>query len=536
MNTNQGGSGQGQIISGKNRLTVVSKDEPDSGYFNGDNKQSVVDDYFGNRGIVVDGQVEERGSSAVDSGLVDGSVVHRGPNVSEEGEFRDETRRSDVSDSLVMDENLRNGLIGGEIGDNDKEIVDGEATKGWQSTLTEEEIREGFEDYFNSEGGNGGRYDDEYNYESGLSGNGVESEGYRDDKYDVRLDKNNNVGYDTVLDTMAIGGDMDSGDNENGERLSGGSDERPVAKESIKTMDTLLRKNGEESLPESGEVNSPEDSLQNSQEIAKLEAKKKALLGRVEKAKLILDKLLADKEELVKKTQFLGVGEESASSLAEEIEVKKAEVDNLQKQISEVDQQLEVISHTEKQAGVTEDEKSTEKKEVIKGGGEMTEKSEEGIRLNGNLEEGLSNSTIENDLVDEVIDDSMDDSVEVLPDGSLVGVIKEGRTVLDVIEELILRLNGDGDRGEAESMGMIAFGNFRLKFLNMSVDKGMTKEEALSSWKNLLTTLRPGDKIVIGLSDQGVELDIPVISNHIISTNKIIEDGVADDYNLAQVA
>ncbi len=542
MNTTKGGSQQGQI-----KLDVIPEGQPGDGYYNG----VTADDYFEKETVhnieTVDSTKNEKTPDDFTLDSIASQKLHQGVQVNptNQGRFGITTEEiktkekmttvtEDTKDETIK-ETAENGSMG--VGVSQKDIKD------WQSTLTEKEITEGFEDYFNSEGGSGGRYDDKYNYESSLSGAGVESEGRKNDKkndkYDKQLDKNNNVGYDTVLDTMAIGGDMDSDNNENGKRLSSGSDERPIAEDSIKTMDTLLRKNGEESLPESGEINSPEDNLQNSHEIAELETKKKVLLGKVEKARLILDELLADREGLANKTQFLGIGEESASSLAEEIEVKEVEIDDLQKQISEVDRQLEIINHTEEQAGVVEDKKLAEKEEMIKGDDGITEKSEkneERIGLNDGLEGGLSNSVIEDGLVDKIVDDKADDSIEILPDGSLVGVIKDGQTVSDVIEGLILKLNESEDRQEAKSMGMIAFGNFRLKFLNMSVDKGMTKEEAISSWKNLLATLVPGDKIVIRLSDQGVELDIPVISGHTINTDKIIEDGVADDYNLARVA
>ncbi len=509
MNTNKGGSGQGQGVPDEKKLPVISKNKPGSGYFYGDNEEAVTGDYLSGQEMK-----NQTSSEMTDFGLVDGRVIHRGPNVSD-GEYFGNRATVMGENSDIEHEDVADEIVVGDGGG-----VDRKAVESWQSTLSREEIVEGFEDYLNS-GDDSIVYDNGHSYKRDLPKNDINEGGHEgSNEYNKHLDKNNSVGYDTVLDTMATSSDMGA-DNYNNERLS--NDRTFVGEKLTKTMDTSLRNNREDGLSKNGEINSPEDNLQNSQEIAELETKKKALLGKVEKARLILDKLLADKEGLVNKTQFLGIGEESAGSLTEEIEAKKAEVDDLQKQISEVDRQLAEINHTNEQGDAVENGKIAEKKEVIGGDGRMIKEDEEMMGLDGNLEEELSNDDIGDGLANRIVDDKAGDSIEILPDGSLVGVIKDGQTVSDVIERLILKLNESEDRQEAKSMGIIAFGNFRLKFLkNMSVNKGMTKEEAISSWKNLLATLAPGDKIVIRLSDQGVELDIPVISGHTINTDKVI--------------
>ncbi len=468
MNTNKGGSENEQ----SNKLTqttpvnftVISKDKPGSGYF--DNSSPVNSD------TKKDGGTEHFQVSRIsDPALVNSKELHKGPQV----------------DEAKVQQNYAGKESGSGITKNN-DADEGNSAE-WRSTLSTKEILEGFGGSIDDEKSNGNMHGNEWSgmdYKSDLRQGNIS-----------RIDKNDSVGYNAGLNTGDAEETTDTGD-------AGETTDMRTANDSIttsvKNMDTSLQEIGKENLSGSDKPDFPEGSLQSSQELAELESEKEKLLKKLDKAKVILNKLLADREELAQKTRFLGVGDEVADSLMMEIENQKNRIVDFEREIADIQQQIDRIKNSSEMKPAQSEEREIDSKE----------KNNDGT------------------------------GITFLADGRLLRTIQPDEPLLKVIEDLIIQLNNkegtSNDPREVESLALMAFGRFREEYLKNSLEGGMTQDEALSSWKNLLAGLNSGDEVVIGLSDQGIELDIPAISGNLINVNTAMESGVADDYNMAKTA
>ncbi len=519
MNTTKGGSQQGQI-----KLDVIPEGQPGDGYYN----SVTADDYFEKETVhnieTVDSTKNEKTPDDFTLDSIASQKLHQGVQVNptNQGRFGITTKEiktkekmttvtEDTKDETIK-ETAENGSMG--VGVSQKDIKD------WQSTLTEKEITEGFEDYFNSEGGSGAA--DDYGEVEEYNNSGIAS---------VNSGNEDNL-QNPVKNLGNLRGEMDviSGSDRDAKlpddaKLSDRSTDEQIPEDAFTedpvNKDVILRQDEENILSE-----------KETEEVTRLKGELSKAQEQLSKEKLILEGLLADQKALSKQTGFLGVKDESVDSLVTEIKNKNGIINGIEKNIAKIEQQITEANQTPEQV-----ETPMQAKPEIVPSGDGIVKIGEGTVI-GTESDLIDKGNGEDSLAGEGVDETVEgNNIETLENGKKVGEIGDGQTLLGAIQELVVELNKDDDREEAESMSLIAFGNFKIKYLNESVKKGMTKQEALDSWEKLLSNLRPGDEIVVGLSDQGVELDIPAISGQEINTNKtIIEDGTADDYNLAQVA
>ncbi len=498
MNTTRGGSQQGQV-----KLNVIPKGQPGDGYYQGIN-----------RGIRTGNTIKnEEISNIFRPSSINSQDLHQSPEVSQtnsEG-IKQNTKKEMTTTQNKKDDSTKDAVGNDGVGFDvlPRDAVDeSNAIKDWQSTLNEEEIAKAFDS------GAADDYEevDEYNNSDVVPVN-PRNEGNLQSSVE-------NLGKSRELNVM--------GSNDRGAKLP------DDAKLSDRNTDEQTPKHGfTESLEDESVMlgqdeksTLPEERLK---EVARLEKERNKLRSRLDKEKIIFDKLLVDKQELDEKTKFLGIGSEAADSLVKEIRNKEKEINSIEEKIKDIKQQVVEINQTPEQAETSiQTETQTPQESIV-------QESEDVIGPESDL---IDKGNGEDGSVGEGVDETAEgNSIETLENGKKVGEIGDGKTLLGTIQGLIGELNKDGDGEEAESMSFVAFENFRTKYLDESVNKGMTKEEALSSWKDLLASLRPGDKVVVGLSEQGIELDIPVMSGSEVSMDKVMSNNtVADDYNYAKAA
>ena len=504
MNTTKGGSQQGQI-----KLDVIPEGRPGDGYYN----SAKADDYF-KKGAIhtikgIKNQTEdEKISNIFRPSSINSQNLHQSPEVSQtnsEG-IKQNTKEKmttvteDTNDETIK-ETAENGSAG--VGVSQKDIND------WQSTLNEEEIAKAFDS---------GAADDY----------GAVDEYSNSDVVPINPRNEGNL-QSSVKNLSNLGEEMD---------VMGGSDRGAKLPDDIKLSSSTNEQTPEHGLTEGpvservtleqGEKNTlPEKEAE---EVAKLKGELSKAQEQLSKEKLILEGLLADQKALSRQTGFLDVKNESVDSLVTEIKNKNEIINGIEKNIAKIEQQINETNQTPEQV-----ETPMQAKPEIVPSGDGIVKVGEGTVI-GTESDLIDKGNGEDSLAGEGVDETAEgNNIETLENGKKVGEIGDGQTLLGAIQELVVELNKDDDREEAESMSLIAFENFRIKYLNKSVNEGMTKEEALSSWKDLLASLSPGDKVVVGLSEQGIELDIPAISGSEASTDKVVSNNtVADDYNYAQ--
>ena len=509
MNTTKGDSQQGQI-----KLDVIPEGRPGDGYYN----SAKADDYFEKETVhnieTVDSTKNEKTPDDFTLDSIASQKLHQGVQVNptNQGRFGITTKEiktkekmttvtEDTNDETIK-ETAENGSVG--VGVSQKNIND------WQSTLNEEEIAKAFDS---------GAADD-YGAVDGYNNSGVVPANPRNDgNLQSPVENLGNLGEEMdVMGSSGRGTKLPDDIKLSGSSANEQTPEHGLTK-GLANESVTLEQGKKNILSEKGV-----------EEVARLKGELSKAQEQLSKEKLILEGLLADQKALSKQTGFLGVKDESVDSLVTEIKNKNGIINGIEKNIAKIEQQITEANQTPEQV-----ETPMQAKPEIVPSGDGIVKIGEGTVI-GTESDLIDKGNGEDSLAGEGVDETVEgNNIETLENGKKVGEIGDGQTLLGTIQGLIGELNKDGDGEEAESMSFVAFENFRTKYLNESVNKGMTKEEALSSWKDLLASLSPGDKVVVGLSEQGIELDIPAISGSEASTDKVVSNNtVADDYNYAQ--
>ncbi len=509
MNTTKGDSQQGQI-----KLDVIPEGRPGDGYYN----SAKADDYFEKETVhnieTVDSTKNEKTPDDFTLDSIASQKLHQGVQVNptNQGRFGITTKEiktkekmttvtEDTNDETIK-ETAENGSVG--VGVSQKNIND------WQSTLNEEEIAKAFDS---------GAADD-YGAVDGYNNSGVVPANPRNDgNLQSPVENLGNLGEEMdVMGSSGRGTKLPDDIKLSGSSANEQTPEHGLTK-GLANESVTLEQGKKNILSEKGV-----------EEVARLKGELSKAQEQLSKEKLILERLLVDQKALSRETSFLDVENESVDSLVTEIKNKNEIINGIEKGIAKIKQQITEANQTPEQVETPMHAEITTQAPRER----IVQESEDVVGPESDLIE-KADKTEETLIKDNVNKELETSNIETLENGKKVGEIGDGQTLLGTIQGLIGELNKDGDGEEAESMSFVAFENFRTKYLNESVNKGMTKEEALSSWKDLLASLSPGDKVVVGLSEQGIELDIPAISGSEASTDKVVSNNtVADDYNYAQ--
>jgi len=125
--------------------------------------------------------------------------------------------------------------------------------------------------------------------------------------------------------------------------------------------------------------------------------------------------------------------------------------------------------------------------------------------------------------------------IEILPDGSVEGVLGRKQRIIDLLEMMIVKLHDkDGEnisKDEVDKLALMTYRNWRERYLKQI---GGGRAQAGAKIRQAIQSLQAGDKLVISLERDGLKLSIEKLDG--VLNNDTLSADHPEDKNLKQAA